>query len=309
MNIVYSADHSFFSGDQFERLKKLEDIEGIKVFVHVGDGGPPLLPIGTIDYLINIALLKVHDLDEFTNLKQIQLFSAGMDMLDMPRITAKGITVKNASDVYSVPIAEFVLMRILEIHKSSRYFETIRDEKSTHKKRDLVELFGKTCAIYGYGSIGREIAMRLKCFGVKTVGISRSGKTDDYLDRGLTVAESGKHIGEFDIVVSCLPQSEDSEKFFNKEYFEAMKQGASFVNISRGGVVDETALIDAVKAGKFLGVALDVFEKEPLPQTSELWGLDNVYLSPHNSFASTIMYDRLFDRIYENLLAFIEENK
>jgi phosphoglycerate dehydrogenase-like enzyme len=309
LNIVYSADHSFFSGNQFEKLKKLEDIEGINVFVHVGDGGPPLLPINTIDYLINIALFKVHDLDEFARLKQIQLFSAGMDMLDMERIRAKGITVKNASDVYSVPIAEFVLMRILEIQKSSRYFESIRSEKSTHKKRDLVELFGKTCAIYGYGSIGREISMRLKSFGVKTVGISRSGKKDEYLDEGYTVAESRKYIGEFDIVVSCLPQSEETEKFFNIEYFEAMKQNASFVNISRGGVVDETALIEAVKAGKFLGVALDVFEKEPLPQTSELWDLEGVYLSPHNSFASTIMYDRLFNRIYENLVAFIEENK
>lgn len=309
MNVVYSANHSFFTSEQFNQLQKLEEIDGIHVFVHVGDGGPPLLPINTIDYLINIALFKDHDLDEFENLKQIQLFSAGMDMLDMPRIKAKGITVKNASDVYSVPIAEFVMMRIIEIYKSARYFEEIRQGKSAQKKRDLVEVYGKTCAIYGYGSIGREVAMRLKGFGVKTVGISRSAKKDEFLDEALTMAESTSRVGEFDIVVSCLPQTETTEGFFNAAFFDAMKKDSAFVNISRGGVVDEKALIAAIKAGKFLGVALDVFETEPLPKDSVLWEMENVYLSPHNSFASTIMYDRLFDRIYQNLVAFIEENR
>jgi len=307
LNVVYSANHSFFTDEQFDKLHRLEEIDGIKVFVHVGDGGPPLLPINTIDYLININLLNEHDLDEFESLKQIQLFSAGMDMLDLERLKKKNIAVKNAKDVYSVPIAEFVMMRVIEIHKNSRYFETLQHDKETLKKRDLVEVFGKTAAIYGYGSIGREIAMRLKSFGVKTIGISRSGKSDECLDEGISMHEAKSRVSEFDIVISCLPQTEDTEKFFDATYFSAMKDGAAFINISRGGVVDEKALVTEIKNNKFLGVALDVFETEPLPKTSELWELDNVYLSPHNSFASTIMYDRLFDRVYENLVEFIKK--
>ncbi len=308
MNIVLSAKNAYFTDIQFERLKKLEDAFDVRVFFQIGKEALDL-PISEIDYLIDAEALKHYDLDEFRRLKQLQILSAGTDRIDMARMAEKNIRVANASDVYSVPIAEFVLMRILEIYKSARYFENLQHQKSILKKRDLVEVYGKTSAIYGYGSIGREIAMRLKGFGVRTVGISRSGKKDEYLDEALTIEQSQSRVSDFDIVVSCLPQSPETEKFFNADFFSAMKKNSVFVNISRGAVVDEAALIGAVQSDKFLGVALDVFETEPLPEESPLWTMENVYLSPHNSFASTIMYDRLFDRIYQNLVKFIEENR
>ena len=308
MNIVLSSKVDYFTSEQYARLQKLEADFDVHIFVQTGKA-PLSCPIGNIDYLIHTDIFSKHDLDEFKQLKQLQILSAGTDRLDMPRLKEKKIVVANASDVYSVPIAEFVLMRILEIYKSARYFEQIQQNRNTLKKRDLVELFGKTCAIYGYGSIGREIAVRLKSFGVKTIGISRSGKKDEYIEEGLPLSQSEGHISEYDIVVSCLPQTEETEEFFNDNYFSAMKENSVFVNISRGAVVDEEALISATKSGKLLGVALDVFVTEPLPDDSELWSLENVYLSPHNSFASTIMYDRLFDRIYDNLVKYLEENR
>lgn len=308
MNIVLSTKADYFTHEQYARLQKLEAEFDAQVFVQTGDA-PLACSVEDIDYLIHTDIFKKHDLDEFKQLKQLQILSAGTDRLDMPRLQEKKVVVANASDVYSVPIAEFVLMRILEIYKSARYFEQIQQNKNTFKKRDLVELFGKTCAVYGYGSIGREVAIRLQGFGVKTIGISRSGKKDEYIKEGLSMAESEARIGEFDIVVSCLPQTNETEQFFNAEYFSFMKKNAVFVNISRGAVVDEEALVAAVKAGKFLGVALDVFATEPLPENSALWTLENVYISPHNSFASTIMYDRLFERIYENLVKYLKENR
>ncbi|MEX1308550.1 MAG: NAD(P)-dependent oxidoreductase [Eubacteriales bacterium] len=308
MNIVLSTKYDFFTPEQYKRLHDLEAEFDVRVFVQTGDA-PLNCPIESIDYLIHTDLLDSHDLAEFKQLEQLQILSAGTDRLDMRSLQEKNITVKNASDVYSVPIAEFTLMRILEIYKSARYFEKIQQEKSTVKIRDLIEVYGKTCAIYGYGSIGREIAMRLRGFGVRTIGISRSGKSDSFIDEGLALSESTKRIGEFDIVVSCLPQTKDTSEFFDAQFFSAMREKSAFVNISRGAVVDEDALIAATKKGKFLGVALDVFKTEPLPEKSELWKMENAYLSPHNSFASTIMYDRLFERIYQNLVKYLEENR
>ena len=307
MNIVLSTKENYFSQDQYNQLHQLSEHFGSRFFVQTGEDNLTCA-IGEIDYLIHTDAFKNHDLDEFKRLKQLQILSAGTDRLDMPRLKEKNIGIYNAKDVYSVPIAEFTLMRILEIYKSARYFEALQKDKKTTKKRDLVELFGKTCAIYGYGSIGREIAKRLNAFGVKTIGVSRSGKKDEFIDKVLNLIESKPYVNEFDIVVSCLPQTEETRAFFNQAYFADMKKNAVFVNISRGGVVDEKALMDAIKSEKLLGVALDVFEIEPLPQESALWGFANAYLSPHNSFASTIMYDRLFERIFKNLEIYLKEN-
>ncbi len=308
MKAIYSASRMIFSDPLIEKLKQ---IEGLDLYVHIDNGTPPDCDISEIEYMFNSSIFNHYDIREFKSLKQIQLFSVGTDRVPMDAVNELGITVKRATDVYSIPIAEFVLMRILEIYKHSRYFDQIQSQKKSDKDRGMLELNSKTVGIIGYGSIGREAAKRLKAFGVKIIGFSRSKKQDEFLDEHYTMTKLDDAIGECDIVILSLPYDESMHQYFNDAFFAKMKDGSVFINISRGMLVDEAALIKHLKDGKFLGAALDVTYEEPLSPESELWTLDNVYLSPHNSFMSEKIYERLFERCYENLKTYMEnkENK
>ena len=302
MKAIYSASRMIFSEPLVERLKQ---IDGVDLYVHIDHGKPPECDISEIEYAFNSSIFKYHDIKDFTSLKQIQLFSAGTDRVPMEQAKALGITIKRATDVYSIPIAEFVLMRVLEIYKHSRYFESIQKRKQSDKDKALFELNGKTAGIIGYGSIGREIAKRLKAFDVTTIGFSRSEKQDAYLDRHCVMDKLYDEIGQCDMVILSVPYTDALNKFFGDRFFTLMKDNSVFINVARGMLVDEAALINHIKNKKFMGVALDVTYEEPLSADSELWTMDNVFLSPHNSFMSDHIYDRLFARCYDNLKDYI----
>jgi len=303
---LYSASRMIFNEKLIEKLKSIEDVD---ICVHIDHGKAPDCDISEIEYIFNTSVLNYHDVRKFTSLKQIQLFSAGMDRVPMDVVEELGLTIKRATDVYSIPIAEFVLMRVLEIYKDARYFEDAQKNKSSNKNRKMEELSGKTAGIIGYGSIGREIAKRLKAFDVNIIGFSRTKKEDEYLDEHCLAENLLDRIGACDVVILTMPYSDEYDKFFGKAFFNAMKDHSVFVNIARGMLVDEPILIDNIKKGKFLGVALDVTYEEPLDPNSELWTLDNVYLSPHNSFASNQIYDRLFQVCYDNLKEYMEQRE
>ena len=242
--------------------------------------------------------------EEFTNLKAVQLTSVGFDRVPVGYFASKGIALFNARGVYSAPMAEWVVLKILEIYKSSAQFYAQQKKKIWQKHRDLLELTDKRILIVGAGSVGTECAKRLHAFGAKILAADIYDKGCEYIDEFHPMEELSDILPTADVVVLTLPLTEKTKGLFDKETLSLMKDDSVLVNVSRGPIIDEESLSDILAEGKFLGVALDVFEEEPLSQASPLWSNPRVIITPHNSFVSDGNTSRLFSLICRNLAEF-----
>lgn len=286
-----------------EQIEKLNSIGCETVFVQ--DERVKLdIDVDEIEAVVCNGLFLYNDISKFKNLKFIQLTSAGFDRAPMDYIKEHNITIKNARGVYSTPMAEWVVLKILEIYKNTRFFIKNQENKVWEKDRGLLELTGKVVTIVGCGSVGIEVAKRLKAFGCVVNGVGRHEVDSEYIDRFYNMECLDEALKESDVVVLSVALTEETKHLFDMGRFEVMKDQAVLVNVSRGAVVDEADLVEALSRGKFMGVALDVMENEPLGADSELWEYDRVLVTPHNSFVSDKVRDRLFDLMVENLSEF-----
>ncbi len=255
-----------------------------------------------VDAIVCNRFFDHHDLNAFTGLQLIQLTSAGTDQVDLEAIRARGIQLYTAKDIYSIPIAEWTIGKILEIAKSSRVFYVQQQQHLWQKQRDLMELNSLTAMILGLGDIGRAVAHRLRPFGVHVIGVGRRVINEAACDQFILIDDVDRWLPQCDIIVVCLPLNSQTEHFFNRERLQLCKPGSILVNISRGKIFEEAALTDPIASGHFRGVALDVFEQEPLSETSPLWSDPKTLVTPHNSFISPQNRERLFQLICTNLL-------
>ena len=282
-----------------EQLNKLENLGYEIVFIQ--DERKALsIDVSYIDAVVCNSLFLYNNIEWFKNLRTIQLTSAGLDRVPLEYIKEKGIELFNARGVYSIPMAEWAILKILEIYKKSRVFYKNQEQYKWEKQRDLLELTDKTAAIIGYGSVGTEIAKRLKAFGVKVIGVGRSEVESEYLNEYLLIDDLEAVLVKSDIVILTLPLTDDTRHLIDKDKISIMKDNTLLINVSRGGIIDETELIKSLREDKFLGIALDVFEEEPLVK-SPLWDFENVIITPHNSFVSDKVNERLFELMIENL--------
>ncbi|TYQ15977.1 UNVERIFIED_CONTAM: phosphoglycerate dehydrogenase-like enzyme [Acetivibrio alkalicellulosi] len=253
-----------------------------------------------IDVVVCNSLFLYNDIREFKKLKIIQLTSAGLERVPLDYIYDHKIQIFNAKDVYSIPMAEWIVLKILEIYKRSMFFYKNQEKQKWLKNRDLIELTDKKALILGFGNVGSEVAKRLKAFGVYTIGVDIRMVESDYLDKSFLISDIDKILEICDIVILTLPITNETRHIINKDKLEMMKDNAVIVNVSRGDLIDERALIEVLNNGKFLGVALDVFKEEPLGE-SPLWYFKNVIITPHNSFVSDKVSERLFRLMTYNL--------
>lgn len=264
--------------------------------------------VSDIDAVVCNALFLNNDISKFTGLKFVQLTSAGLDRVPVEYMNEHKIKLCNAAGVYSIPMAEWTVLKVLEMYKKTRQFYMSQGKRDWQKNYDLLELNGKTAAIIGFGNIGLEIAKRLRAFGVKVIGVdTRMLKSEEreMVDDFCLSTEIDEVLNKSDIVILTLPLTEQTRHLMNNDRFAAMKNGGVLINVSRGGVIDEAALVENCQNGKFLGVALDVFEEEPLPKDSILWNLEGMIITPHNSFVSDKINERLYGVILTNLKAYI----
>ena len=286
--------------EQIEYLKSL----GHEI-VFFGDEREKLdFDVSDIEGVICNGLFVYNDIEQFRNLKYIQLTSAGFDRVPMDYINQHGIEIHNARGVYSVPMAEFALTDILQLVKQSRFFYENQKQHIWEKSRTLGELAGKTAVIVGAGNIGAEVAKRLKAFDVTVVGIDITTDQRPYFDKIELLNNLDEQLKAADIIVLTLPLTDDTKGMFDKSKFDLMKNSCIFVNIARGQLVVESDLIDALSNKKITGAVLDVFETEPLSKESPLWDMDNVIITPHNSFVGQNNNKRMFEVMISNL----EEN-
>ncbi len=253
------------------------------------------------DAVVCNGLFLHHDIKKFRNLKYIQLTSAGYDRVPITYIREHNIMINNARGVYSIPIAEHTIMLILNLLRNAPFFSKNQQNKVWEKNRFAIELSGKTVAIAGCGSIGLEIAKKLTGFDAKITGLDIIPIKSEYLTECRDIKELHSVVKNAAVFISAMPYSEHAHHIFNSEFFSAMNNNGIFINISRGKLVDENALFDALYNNKIKSAAIDVFEDEPLAFESKLWDLDNLIITPHNSFIGDGNPARMFDIIYNNL--------
>lgn len=265
-----------------------------------------LEPIGVsadqFDAVVCNGLFLHNDIAEFKKLKLVQATSVGVERLPIEYMEKHHIMYYNAKGVYSIPMAEWAVMSILQIYKNVYGFFRKQQEHRWEKDRSLMELTGKKVCIIGYGEVGRETAKRLVAFGTEITAVNRSRVEEDgVISRWLPLDRLDEALTEADIVILCIALTEETKGLLNTDRLQRMKQGSLLVNVARGALIDEKALIRCLKEEKLRGAALDVFETEPLPEESELWEMPGVIISPHNSFVGDQIRERMFDLICENL--------
>ena len=224
-------------------------------------------------------------------------------------LISSDVVVTTAGGVYSGPLAEFVMLAFLSHIKD---FDRLRSDQRERRwgERHVETLEGKTLCIVGMGSIGRAIARRAQPFGMRVIGVKRAVREDDpasddadelYETAGLLEA-----LSDADYVAVTLPHTPRTDRLLDAGAIAAMKPGAYFVNVGRGKVVDEAALARALEIGHLSGAALDVFEEEPLPEESPLWGIDNVIVSPHSTDNVPGLTNRLLTDLFcDNLRRYL----
>ncbi len=251
--------------------------------------------------MISNSLLYYTGHEGYTSLRYLQITSAGLDRIPLDWVRERGIKLCNAEGVYSGPMAEWTVMRILELLR--RVPQDFRMQLAGEYKRDFKwqELAGKTVFLAGFGAYGREIARRLKPFGVTLTVFNRSRKEDPNVDEFLPLSELKARLPEADILILAVGLAAETRHLIDADAFARMKRGALLVNASRGPIVDEAALVAALTDGSLAGAALDVFETEPLPADSPLWKLENVLLSAHNSYFGNNNHRRMMELVLKNL--------
>ncbi len=254
-----------------------------------------------IEGVICNGLFLYTPIEKFTSLKCIQLTSAGFDRVPMDYIEEHGIELHNAKGVYSIPMAEFAVCGVLELYKQSKFFFENQKAHKWEKHRGLLELAGKEICIIGAGDIGTQVAKRFKAFDTTVIGIDLYPNENEYFDKVLPLTEIDNRLKSADVVILTLPLTEDNKGFFDESKFDLMKQSAIFVNIARGKLVNEQDLISALNSGTIAGAVLDVFDEEPLSPNSELWEMQNVILTPHNSFVAESNFFKMFKCIEHNV--------
>jgi D-2-hydroxyacid dehydrogenase (NADP+) len=219
------------------------------------------------------------------NLKWLQMMSAGVDRLRDTEIWRSRITITGVSGIHATPIGEFALELMLMFVKGApRCFEM--KQKHEWQRFPPTVLRGKTVGIVGLGHIGREVARLSKAFGMKVIATRRSAAKVGiarYVDRLLPPGRLPELLKESDFVVIATPHTAETHHFIGERELRLMKPSAYIINIARGGIIDERALVKALDERWIAGAGLDVTEREPLPSESRLWDFPNVILSPHVS--------------------------
>ncbi|MGY6213111.1 NAD(P)-dependent oxidoreductase [Cytobacillus firmus] len=286
-----------YSNHQIEKFKST----GYEVLFVQDERTPLKIDVSSIDAVICNGLFLYNDISKFENLKFIQLTSAGLDRVPLDYIRDSGIKLFNAKSVYSIPMSEWVILKILEIYKKSRQFYDAQQKHRWEKQRDLFELTNKTAAIIGFGDVGLEVAKRLKAFDVKVIGVGRREIKSSLIDEYYLIDYIDDVLRKSDIIILTLPHTRGTNHLIDTKKLTKIKENSVLINVSRGGVIYEPALIEALQKDRFLGVALDVFEEEPLHEESPLWDFDRLIITPHNSFVSDRVNERLFRLALKNL--------
>jgi len=288
-----------------EALKKIKSL-GYEIILKEEKGLVYTDDLEDVEVLVCYNPFDTLDISQMKSLKWIQLSSIGIDQLPKEELKDRHIIVTNNQGGYSKPMGEWIVLSILEILKNKKAIYKNQENKKWKMYKNLLELVDKKVLFLGTGTIAREGAKRLQGFECVIHGVNTSGHDADYFDKVFETTQVNQIISDYDVVVSTLPKVEATQHFIDKDLMHLMKDDVVLVNVSRGEVIDEKALIEALENDRFLGVNLDVFKNEPLDESSKLWDFERVYISSHNSWISERRNERRLDTILENMKRYSE---
>lgn len=238
-------------------------------------------------------------------LQWLHVFNAGVDHPIYAEMLQRGVRLTTSAGSTAVPIAQTAITGLLMLARNFPRWLTAQREKRWDPMRvpDFPrDLVGQTALIYGLGSIGKEIARLAQALGLKVIGIRRSPQQPgDPVDELHAPSQLPALLPRADWLIIASPLTAETRGLISAELLARLPQGARIINIARGEIIDEAALIAALQAGRLGGAYLDVFQKEPLPADSLLWDLPNVLISPHNSTAAQGNDERVYQMFISNL--------
>ncbi|MBD0381133.1 D-2-hydroxyacid dehydrogenase [Paenibacillus sedimenti] len=259
------------------------------------------------DVILTAGRMNPDIMKQAANLKWVQTLSAGIDKLPLQQFAERNIVLTNARGVHTIQMSEFTISLMLQWVRKSNQLHDKQQEQVWDHLVTFGELHGKTIGIVGAGAIGEAVAHKAKAFDMHVIGLNRSGSPKPAFDV-IVSGEEGLQLllSQSDFVVLLLPSTSKTQRFVTKEHLALMKSGAFLINLARGDVIDEKALIEALQNGKLAGAALDVFEQEPLPTSSPLWRMNNVIVTPHIAGSSVHYTERASAIVYHNIRAMLE---
>lgn len=259
------------------------------------------------DIIVASGLWRNELLGQCPKLRYVQSISAGVDQFDQPAFAAHGVRLASAQGGNANAVSDHAMALILAMY---RLLPQARDNQMKQYWRPMIstigeredELTGKTLLLIGLGRIGGRVAKLAKAFGMKVIALRRDPESGSGMaDEVYGLAALKTQLPRADIVVLTCALTPETTFIMNEEAFTAMKPTARLVNVARGRVVNETALIEALKTGAIAGAALDTVVEEPLPASSPLWKLPNVFITPHSAGETRLYEENVVDILLENI--------
>jgi D-2-hydroxyacid dehydrogenase (NADP+) len=257
--------------------------------------------------------LTPEEFKQVRSLRWVHTAAAGVGMNLFPEMVASEVVLTNSSGVHAIPISEHVIGLMLSLSRKLHLAMKLqagrkwREELIVNESDLPGEVSGKTMGVVGLGAIGHAVAERAHALGMRVIGIRRDWKKPvKFVDELLPPEQLDKLLEESDVVVIACPLTNETRGLISEERLRRMKPDAFLINIARGKIIDQKALIRALREGWIKGAGLDVFEEEPLPETSELWGLTNVIITPHVAGATPEYWPRVASLFADNLRRFLD---
>ena len=260
----------------FPPAKLVEALSDLPIAVEQVDGSPESLSDCQ-------AVITFVNRESFLDLEWVHSIQAGVDRFDRDRFEEAGVVLSNSTGIHGDAIGETVAAQVLMLAR--RFHVHVANQRQREWSQpewdDAWTVAGEQACVVGLGGLGRGIVDRLTALGLDVVGVRRTPTPEPGVDRVYPPSELHEAIANARFVVLAVPLVEETRHLIDGEALSAMRTDAYLVNVARGGVVDQSALLDALEDGEVAGAALDVFESEPLPEGSPLWDLEEVIVSPH----------------------------
>ncbi len=276
-------------------------------FVRLEDGGGVPTEGRSATGLLRVALSKPQlsrALAEATDVRWVHTSTAGFDWALVPEIAARGIVLTRSAASYAIPIGEFVLA-LVAAH--AKRLATLAEAQHAHRWASVepLELADLTVGVVGAGGIGREVAWRCRALGMRVVATQRTPRAQPEFDEVWPASELRTLLAASDVVVVACPLTPETRGLIDGPALAAMRPDAYLINVARGPILDTGALLEALRAGRLAGVALDAFDEEPLASDHPLWDAPGVTVTPHTSFKSARNLDRVLAEFEANLRRFL----
>lgn len=245
---------------------------------------------------------------EAKQLKWVQSIGVGFETMLYPKMIESEVVMTNTSGAFDAAMAEHALALIFSLTRGITTFERMRKDRTWSRDVPVRQIEGSTVCVLGLGTIGRNISSRLAALGTRVIAVDAQVKEPpDGVSEIVAPDRMLDAVAQSDILVVALPLTDGTRGIVGASCFERMKESAIVINVARGPIIDEPALIAALKAGQISGAGLDVFEEEPLPEDSPLWDMDNVIYTSHVAGLSSEGDENLKRIFTENLRRYVSD--